>query len=189
MFSRFRKKPTVSNIIASPRVTISYGYVDSIRPNQEVSKEPDWGIGSRMTIGGVVIEKPVEKKEFKYPEPEANITTVSVVSIRNNAMGHLATVFPDPTGNCQIQSISNFHNILDIKDRNDCLKYLATAWDKSSRKTELLIDIDQKYEKIMLELFMPEEILVQANYKNNTNSLMCIWLVQIKYMLERNNLV
>lgn len=111
-----------------------------------------------------------------------------IYKVRHKAMGDVLHIVSAPTANCQIQSIYNFSGLQQYTD-NDIITLLKVGWEGTQSKTLFLIDTYQSAEVLVRRLFEKDEILLQTNYLNNTGSNMCLWLVQIKSMLRRRNLI
>lgn len=140
----------------------------------------------------VVEEKKAETAKVKESTDRIEYVTHTNVSIGTKATGEISRMICDPTGNCQIQSMVNFNLLLGFySDNNTILSFLAKGWNKSASKTELLLDVEDKYSTRVEGLFKLEDndILFKAPYKNNTGTKMIMYLVQIKNKLEREKLI
>lgn len=131
-----------------------------------------------------------KEEDLKVEDIVLNGATGSgwVYRVRHKAMGDVLHIMSAPTANCQIQSIYNFAGLQQYTD-NDIITLLKVGWEGTQSKTLFLIDTYQSAETLIRRLFENDEILTQTNYLNNTGSNMCLWLVQIKSMLRRRDLI
>lgn len=144
--------------------------------------------GDTANTGNYILAEPVNKEDDRLGTV-VKIDTVHRVNMSTKAMGGVSEIHTSPTGNCQIQSISNFYIMLKNYNNADCLHLLAQGWRGSERKTQLLIDIPENFSNRVEEMFQRKEIIFKKAYKNNTGTKMKMYLVQMRKMLERNNLV
>lgn len=142
---------------------------------------------NESSVSAVVTEA---KEQDKSTKLDISVTQCKeyFYSVRTKAQGSIAKLYADPTGNCQIQCMSTFCNILALP-REEAMKVIAYTWNNSMRKTLLLVDIPKSSMACMKNIFIDSEIVVEAPYVNNTKSNMCLYLVQIEQMLNRESLI
>lgn len=142
-------------------------------------------IQSEETKGKVIEEEYLSNSNTQLVKEQG-----SGWGIKTKAQGIISNIYPNPTGNCQIQCISSFMNILALP-KKEAIEVIAYAWNNSQRKTELLVDIPESYCNKLEAIFSKEQedIILKAPYINNTKTLMCIYLVQVRNMLDREGLI
>lgn len=145
---------------------------------EEPIQSPKFIWDSHLTIKKIVSEKNPDIEIKRNDNPRS-------YTMRTKAQGNIAHFYEDPTGNCQIQTIAYFKNLLIHTNLEDTKELIWKFWENSSMKTMLLVDLEMGFTNKMKELFTTEEIVIEAPYHNNTGTEMCIWLVQVKEMLRR----
>jgi len=138
-----------------------------------------------------IVEKKEEPKPVKKVKLEVTVkeTSYDIYECGTKSLGRLCSVYPSPTNNCQIQSISGIDYVLANLNTEDTITFLHEVYENTAMKTLFLVDVSSPYLKRIEAIFEPSEMLVKAPYINNTGSSMCLYLLQIKQMLERRDLI
>lgn len=144
------------------------------KPKEEVKVEKEYKETIPNTIGCYLVPK------------DGNLIYCNICT---KSQGHIADIFAGPTWNCQIQTIGGMNSILENYSTQQAIEILAHTWNNFKRKTELLVDIPEKDCNSLELIFGPTDILFKSPYINNTGTPMCMYLLQIKTVLKRNNMV
>lgn len=85
------------------------------------------------------------------------------------------------TGNCQLFCVAYAANLLVFDNKRELFLQIYNKVGKPL----MLIDINQFYKKHVYKLFQSHEILIDNNYKSTNGSDMCIMVLNLRTMLNR----